>query len=53
MFGARLAQGCTSGHGISGNLQLAVSSWVFTVVFFTVAILTALALYGRKEPTHV
>jgi uncharacterized protein len=23
MFGARLAQGCTSGHGISGTLQLA------------------------------
>ena len=34
MFGARLAQGCTSGHGISGALQLAVSSWVFVVVFF-------------------
>jgi uncharacterized membrane protein YedE/YeeE len=26
MFGARLAGGCTSGHGISGSLQLAVSS---------------------------
>lgn len=27
-FGARFADGCTSGHGISGTLQLAVSSWV-------------------------
>jgi len=34
MFGARLAQGCTSGHGISGALQLAVSSWTFVVVLF-------------------
>lgn len=53
MFGARLASGCTSGHGISGNLQLAVSSWVFTAVFFTAAIITALALYGRKGSSHV
>lgn len=53
MFGARLAGGCTSGHGISGSLQLAVSSWVFTIVFFAAAIITALALYGRKEPSHV
>ena len=28
MFGARLAGGCTSGHGISGSLQLAVSSCI-------------------------
>lgn len=53
LFGARLADGCTSGHGISGSLQLAVSSWVFTAVFFTAATVTALALYGRKESSHV
>ena len=53
LFGARLADGCTSGHGISGSLQLAVSSWVFTAVFFAAATATALALYGRKEPSHV
>jgi len=53
MFGARLASGCTSGHGISGSLQLAVSSWVFTAVFFAAATVTALALYGRKGPSHV
>ncbi|HEY2988148.1 MAG TPA: YeeE/YedE thiosulfate transporter family protein [Candidatus Binatia bacterium] len=28
-FGARLADGCTSGHALSGGLQLAVSSWIF------------------------
>jgi len=53
MFGARLAQGCTSGHGISGALQLAVSSWVFVVVFFAVAVVVALLIYGREEPHHV
>jgi uncharacterized protein len=53
IFGARLAGGCTSGHGISGNLQLAVSSWVFTAVFFAAAIITSLALYGRKGSGHV
>ncbi len=29
VFGARMAGGCTSGHILSGGLQLAVSSWVF------------------------
>jgi len=53
MFGARLADGCTSGHGISGSLQLAVSSWVFTAVFFAAATVTALALYGRTDTSHV
>ena len=47
MFGARLAQGCTSGHGISGTLQLAVSSWVFISVAFSVGIVTAWLMYGR------
>ncbi|MFO7561389.1 MAG: YeeE/YedE thiosulfate transporter family protein [Enhygromyxa sp.] len=48
LFGARLAGGCTSGHGISGNLQLALSSLAFTVTFAIVGALTALAIYGRK-----
>ncbi len=33
-FGARLAGGCTSGHGISGTLQLNVASWIAVVCFF-------------------
>ncbi len=53
LFGARLADGCTSGHGISGCLQLAVSSWVFTAVLFAAATVTALAVYGRKGASHV
>jgi uncharacterized protein len=53
MFGARLAQGCTSGHGISGALQLAISSWVFVLVFFAVAVGTAFLLFGREGMHHV
>lgn len=49
MFGARLAGGCTSGHAISGGLQLAVSSWVFMMVVFGVGIPFAFALYGRQR----
>jgi hypothetical protein len=53
LFGARLAQGCTSGHGISGCLQLAASSWVFSAMFFAVATFTAFAVYGREGADHV
>ena len=53
MFGARLAGGCTSGHGISGTLQFAVSSWIFFPTFFAVGIVTAFLLYGRKGAGHV
>jgi hypothetical protein len=49
MFGARMAGGCTSGHGISGSLQLAVSSWTFFLTMFATGILTALVLF-RKRP---
>ncbi len=33
-FGARLAGGCTSGHGISGTAQLGVGSWLALFSFF-------------------
>ncbi len=45
-FGARWADGCTSGHGISGTLQLAVSSWISAICFFVGGILTAAILFG-------
>lgn len=48
MFGARLAGGCTSGHGISGTLQLAVSSWLFFLVMFVTGILTATLLFRKR-----
>lgn len=53
MFGARLAQGCTSGHGISGTLQLAASSWIFISVAFAVATATAWIVYGSEGAKHV
>jgi uncharacterized membrane protein YedE/YeeE len=53
MFGARLAKGCTSGHAISGTLQLAVSSWLFAALIFAVAIGTAFVLYGREGARRV
>ena len=48
LYGARLADGCTSGHGISGSLQLAVSSWTFFLVMFASGIVTALLLFRRR-----
>jgi len=44
-FGARWADGCTSGHGISGALQLAVSSWISAIAFFIGGILMAHVLF--------
>lgn len=46
MFGARLAHGCTVGHGITGALSLAVSSWVFVAVASLAAVATAFSLFG-------
>ena len=53
VFGARVAGGCTSGHGISGDLQLAASSWVFMPTAFAVAVGTAFLMYGREGRRHV
>ena len=44
-IGARWAGGCTSGHGISGTLQLAVSSWIAVIFFFISGIVTAHLIY--------
>lgn len=48
LFGARLAGGCTSGHGISGTMQLALSSWIFFPVMFITGIITARILFRKK-----
>jgi uncharacterized protein len=45
-YGARLAGGCTSGHGISGALQLSVSSWIALACFFIAGVATAMLIYG-------
>ena len=45
MFGARLADGCPSGHGLSGSLQLAVSGFIALACFFIGGLITANWLY--------
>ncbi len=45
IFGARLAGGCTSGHIISGGMQLALSSYIFAVVVFGAFLLTGKVFY--------
>jgi uncharacterized protein len=45
VYGARMAGGCTSGHGISGTLQLALSSWISVICFFIGGIAVAMLLY--------
>lgn len=44
-IGARWASGCTSGHGISGTLQLVVSSWIAALCFFIGGVVTAHLLF--------
>jgi uncharacterized protein len=53
VFGARVAGGCTSGHGISGTLQLAVQSWTFITLAFLVAVATAFLIFGKEGREHV
>ncbi|SCX80386.1 YeeE/YedE thiosulfate transporter family protein [Nitrosospira sp. Nsp13] len=45
-FGARLAGGCTSGHGISGALQLSVGSWIALMCFFAGGVVTAKLMFS-------
>jgi uncharacterized protein len=47
MYGARLAGGCTSGHGISGGLQLALSSWLFLGVMFAAGLGVSAVLFRK------
>lgn len=53
IFGARMADGCTSGHAISGGLQLALSSWTFLIAMFASGLAAAFLLYGAEGRNHV
>jgi hypothetical protein len=44
-FGARMAGGCTSGHGISGALQLSVGSWIALIGFFVGGMAAAMLMF--------
>ncbi len=47
IFGARMAGGCTSGHILSGGMQLAVSSLIFAVFVFAGLLITGKLFYKR------
>jgi uncharacterized membrane protein YedE/YeeE len=50
MFGARLADGCPSGHGLSGVMQLSVSGLVALACFFLGGAIAAHKIYGEGVP---
>jgi len=43
-IGTRLANGCTSGHGVCGMGRLSLRSLVATLVFMAVAVITVLVM---------
>jgi uncharacterized protein len=45
-FGSRLAGGCTSGHGISGTMQLNPGSWITVICLFIGGIAVAIPLFN-------
>lgn len=45
-IGSRWANGCTSGHSISGTSLLSVISWVASIAFFVGGIAVAFLIYG-------
>ncbi len=51
VYGARMAGGCTSGHALSGGMQLSISGWIFMFAFFAAGVPTAYLLYGSKPST--
>lgn len=50
MFGARMAGGCTSGHGLSGTLQLSLSGLIVMASLFASGVVVSHVLYsgGKK-----
>ncbi|HSV26961.1 MAG TPA: YeeE/YedE thiosulfate transporter family protein [Sedimentisphaerales bacterium] len=50
MVGARLADGCPSGHGLSGLMQLSISGFVALAFFFGTGIASAHLIYKRRQP---
>jgi len=49
MYGARMAGGCTSGNGLSGSMQLAVSGWTFFLTMFVSGLAAAWLMFGRRS----
>lgn len=51
MFGARMGDGCTSGHLLSGGAQTAASAWIFALTVFAGMTITARIVYGTCPHT--
>jgi uncharacterized membrane protein YedE/YeeE len=49
IMGARLADGCTSGHILSGGMEMAVSSLVFAFFVLISLLITAKLFYGGAK----
>lgn len=49
LFGARMADGCTSGHMMSGMMQGSISGYVFVISVFATAIPTAITVKKIKK----
>lgn len=49
IFGARMADGCPSGHGLSGMMQLSVSAFIALAMFFGTGVLVARLFYRRRS----
>ena len=49
LFGARMADGCTSGHVISGGMQMAFSSYLFALFTFGGLLVTGHFFYRKKR----
>ena len=47
MFGARMAGGCPSGHGLSGLMQMSISGFIAMTAFFVGGVAVALVVYGN------
>ena len=49
MYGARLAGGCPSGHGLSGLTQMSISGFVSAACFFAGGFIMAAIVYPRTK----
>ncbi|MGC8609602.1 MAG: YeeE/YedE thiosulfate transporter family protein, partial [Thermoplasmata archaeon] len=52
LFGARMANGCASGHVLSGNIQMAISSFVFLIAVLIGAWITLYFVMNLKINSH-
>lgn len=49
LYGARMADGCTSGHMMSGMMQSSISGYLFAAAVFVVAIPTSILIHKKRN----